>query len=73
MALAARKTQESGTVDSQPKIDGDENMMRVHKSINIDYTFVATAWLNVTTNHFDCNKTSADIFSVQKYLMDLEC
>ena len=73
MALAARKTQKSGTVDRQPKIDGDENMRRVHKLINIDDAFAATSLLNVAIKHFDCNKTSVNIFSVQKYSTDFEC
>jgi hypothetical protein len=72
MALAARKTQESGIVDRQPEIDGDENMMRVHKSINED-ALTVTAWLNVTTEYFDYIKTPANIFSVQRYLTDREC
>jgi len=73
MALAARKTQESGTVDRQPKIDGVENIMRVHKSINTDDALAATAWLNIIEKHFDCNKIPVEIFLVQKYLTDLEC
>ncbi|MGD0449961.1 MAG: hypothetical protein ABSA79_02755 [Candidatus Bathyarchaeia archaeon] len=66
MALAARKTQESGPVDRQPKIDGDENMMRVHKSINTDDALTATEWLKVTTNNSDCSKTPANTFSVKR-------
>ncbi len=54
MALAARKSRKSGNVDRQPKINGDEDMLRVHKSIGI-YALTTTARLNVTAIHFDYN------------------
>ena len=73
MALAARKTQEKGTVDRQPRIDGDQNMRRVHKSTDTENALTATAWLNVTIGYFNYNKTPANIFSVQKYLTDRDC
>ena len=62
-----------GTVDRQPKIDGDEKMMSAHKSISTRDARPANAWLHGTTNHFGCNKKTASKFSIQKYLMDLEC
>ena len=65
--------QESGTVDRLPKSDGVENMMRVHKSINIDDVLTATKWLNAIKNHFDWNKIPVEIFSSHKCLTDLEC
>ena len=73
MALAARKIQEKGTVDRQPRIDGDENMTRVHKSTDINDALKATTWLNVTTKCFDYNKKPANKFSIQKYQTDREC
>ena len=71
MALAARKTQKSVAVDRQPKKEGDE-MIRVHKSTNMDDAFAANAELNILKKHFDCNKTSGEIFSLKKYLLNLE-
>jgi hypothetical protein len=73
VALAARKTQGSGSVDRQTKIDGDANIMRVHKLLNTNDALTATLSLNTTIKHFDCNKAPANIFSVQRYLMDREC
>lgn len=65
--------QESGTVDRQPKSDGDENMIRVHEPINIDNIHSAAAWLNVTIIHFDCIKIPANIFFAKKYRTNFEC
>jgi hypothetical protein len=73
MALAARNTKEQRTVDRQTKIDGDENMMRVHKMANTDDDLTASERLNISIEQSNYVKTKPKIFSAQKYLTDIEC
>jgi hypothetical protein len=50
-------------VDRQPKInDGEENMIRVHKSTNMKLATMATASISITQRHFDSTQALTNNF-----------
>ena len=61
MALAARKTQVLGNCGPPTKkSDGDENMIRVHKSTNTKHVPIATASIIITERHFNSTQARAN-------------
>ena len=70
MALAARKTQVLGNCGPPTKkSDGDENMIRVHKSTNTKYAPMATASIIITEKHFNSTHAITNNFPrlIRKY------
>jgi hypothetical protein len=72
-ALAARKLPTLAVDRQTENIDGDENMIRVHKSTNSKDAHMASASLNTSKRHFNSNLNLTNNFprlTIKKLLFD---